>query len=113
MYYQFIYEVDDIRAPRTQNCQITIILTTITTLIKTFFFLRIIQNVTQLVIMIKNVIADLRNFLFFFMIQLILFSNILGILYVDNYNHPNDKIIKDQIEMTNLEQTEEYDFDAQ
>ena len=72
-------------------------------LIKTFFFLRIIQNVTQLVIMIKNVIADLRNFLFFFVVQLILFSNILGILYVDNYNHPDNKIIKDTIDETNEE----------
>ena len=63
------------------------------TLIKTFFYLRIFSNMTQLVIMIKNVVADLRVFIFFFFMQIFMLSIILGVLAVGNYqDHENIKL---------------------
>jgi hypothetical protein len=53
-------------------------------LIKTLFFLRILKSLTALVILIKNVVFDLKVFFFFYCILLIMFSNILSILQVGN-----------------------------
>lgn len=48
---------------------------------------------TQLVIMIKNVVADLRVFIFFFFMQIFMLSIILGVLAVGNYqDHDNIKL---------------------
>ena len=75
IYFQFAHPSDS--APRTAECQLTMILCTVLMLIKTFFFLRIFANMTKLVIMMKNVISDLRVFIFFYVIMVIIFSIIL------------------------------------
>ena len=49
-------------------------------MIKLFFFLRISKNITKLVIMILNVVIDLRMFLLFYIILLVMLSLILGVI---------------------------------
>ena len=51
---------------------------------KTFFFLRIFPTLTPIVVMIQNVIYDLRIFLFFYLILIALFCQIFGILGLGN-----------------------------
>ena len=54
--------------------------------IKTFFFLRIFRNFTPIVIMLKNVIYDLRIFLLFYTILIFIFSLIFSVLGVNLSN---------------------------
>ena len=56
------------------------IVATIMLMIKLFFFLRISENLTKLVIMILNVVIDLKMFLLFYTILLVMLSLILGVL---------------------------------
>jgi len=51
---------------------------------KTFFFLRIFPTLTPIVVMIQNVIFDLRIFLMFYLILIALFCQIFGILGLGN-----------------------------
>jgi len=55
-------------------------------LYKTFMFLRIFSALSPIVNMLKNVIYDLRIFLTFYAILIILFSLLFGILGVGNPN---------------------------
>lgn len=57
-------------------------------LIKTFFFLRIIEILSPIVTMLTNVIYDLRIFLFFYGLLIYLFSLMVGILGVGNIEIP-------------------------
>jgi hypothetical protein len=59
-------------------------------LIKTFFYLRIFGDLTQLVIMIKSVISDLTTFMVFFVLLLVSFSLILSILGFGNFESADD-----------------------
>ena len=59
-------------------------------LIKTFFFLRIFENLSYIVTMIMSVIYDLRIFLLFYSIITVLFSLIIGILGIGNFNIESD-----------------------
>ena len=51
---------------------------------KTFFFLRIFEELSYIVSMILNVICDLRRFLLFFVILIILFSQCVAVLGLAN-----------------------------
>lgn len=51
---------------------------------KTFFFLRIFPTLTPIVVMIQNVIYDLRIFLMFYLILIALFCQIFAILGLGN-----------------------------
>lgn len=51
---------------------------------KTFFFLRIFPVLTPIVVMITNVIYDLRIFLFFYLILISLFCQIFAVLGLGN-----------------------------
>lgn len=51
-------------------------------IIKTFFFLRIRTSFTPIVIMLTNVIYDLRIFLFFYMILIFMFSQLFNVIGV-------------------------------
>ena len=53
-------------------------------IIKTFFFLRIFPTLTPIIVMLKNVVYDLRIFLFFYMILITLFSQLLAIIGLGN-----------------------------
>ena len=64
---------------------------TVMMLNKTFFFMRIFEQFTKLVIMIKNVIRDLQEFMIFYFLLLIMFSVILGVLGVGNFEHSTNE----------------------
>ncbi len=51
---------------------------------KTFFFLRIFPILTPIVVMLSNVVYDLRIFLFFYLILIALFCQIYAILGLGN-----------------------------
>ena len=51
---------------------------------KTFFFLRIFPMLTPIVVMITNVIYDLRIFLLFYLILIALFCQIFAVLGLGN-----------------------------
>ena len=63
---------------------------TIMMLVKTFFFMRIFEQFTKLVIMIKNVVSDLIEFIIFYILLLVMFSVVLGVLGVGNYENSNN-----------------------
>ena len=51
-----------------------------TSLLKTFFFMRIFVSFSYIVTMIREVIKDLRTFIVFFIIVILSFSNILDVV---------------------------------
>jgi hypothetical protein len=61
--------------------QIIIILLAI---IKTFFFLRVIQSMSKIVTMLQKVMYDLRIFIIFYMIVVFLFSLVFCVLGIGN-----------------------------
>lgn len=58
-------------------------------IIKSFFYLRIFQSLSYIVTMIYTVIADLKVFLLFFTILVVLFAQIMAVIGVGNYSHDN------------------------
>jgi hypothetical protein len=58
-------------------------------IIKSFFYLRIFQSLSYIVTMIYTVIADLKVFLLFFTILVVLFAQIMAVIGVGNFNHDN------------------------
>ena len=59
-------------------------------LIKTMFFLRIFDNLSYLVTLIRSVIYDLRLFLVFYSILVFMFALILGVLGFQNFSQNSD-----------------------
>lgn len=57
-------------------------------IMKTFYFLRIVPSLTPIVVMITNVVYDLRIFLFFYGVLVILCALTLAILGLGNKTHP-------------------------
>lgn len=55
-------------------------------IVKTFFFLRIFPILTPIVVMITDVIYDLRIFLFFYFILILGFSQVFAVLGLGNGN---------------------------
>jgi hypothetical protein len=53
--------------------------------LKTFFFLRMFSSLTPIVVMLQNVIYDLRIFLFFYTIMLFFFSLLFAVLGMGNF----------------------------
>jgi hypothetical protein len=52
--------------------------------VKTFFFLRIYPILTPIIVMLKNVVWDLKIFLFFYLILISLFSQLLAVIGLGN-----------------------------
>ena len=59
-------------------------------LIKTFFFLRIFEDLSFLVTMVKQVFFDLKVFLFFFAILLFMFAIVMSVLDLRNYEYSDN-----------------------
>ena len=75
-------------------------------LIKTFFYLRINSDLSYLVTMMKKVFFDLRIFMLFYSILLIVFSAILGILQIGNFelsSNPEIQTLREKSEYPNYE----------
>jgi hypothetical protein len=53
-------------------------------IVKTFFFLRIYPTLTPIIVMLKNVVWDLKIFLFFYLILITLFSQLLAVIGLGN-----------------------------
>jgi len=56
------------------------IIVTVVCLLKTFFFMRIVKSFSYIVTMIISVVADLKVFMLFFFILIIMFSMIFDII---------------------------------
>lgn len=70
------------------------ILATMLMLFKTFFYLRIFQSLTQFVIMVGRVVTDMKEFIFFYTLFILMFSIILGVLgfgNVETYEEYDDQ----------------------
>jgi hypothetical protein len=73
---------------RISMCVIVIAL-----LVKTFFFLRIFPMLTPIVVMLSEVIFDLRVFLFFYVILISFFSQVFAVLGL-GLDHSDSRLLK-------------------
>ena len=71
-------------APRIMMCIIVLLL-----IVKTFFFLRIFPSLTPLVVMLTQVIGDLKAFMTFYIILIVMFSQFFCVLGIANYRNIN------------------------
>lgn len=65
-------------------CKLLMWIIVIFQIVKTFFFLRIFPTLTPIIVMLKNVVYDLRIFLFFYILLLTGLSQLLAVLGVGN-----------------------------
>jgi hypothetical protein len=72
-------------------CKVCMCIIVVFLVIKTFFFLRIYPTLTPIIVMLKRVVYDLRIFLFFYLILITLFSQLLAVLGLGN-NY--DKVVE-------------------
>lgn len=70
--------------------KIFLIIVAILMLIKTFFFLRVFSSLSYIVTVMRNVFYDLRVFLLFYIILIFMFSNVISILQIGNFEASND-----------------------
>ena len=66
------------------------IIITVVCLLKTFFFMRIVKSFSYIVTMILSVVSDLKVFMLFFFILIIMFSMIFNVIApnpADEYRH--------------------------
>lgn len=77
-------------------------------IMKTFFFLRIFPTLTPIVVMLTNVIWDLRIFLFFYVILILLFSQLFAVLGLGNAQLRTD--LESQEERDALEENMAADY---
>lgn len=78
--------VQFLNGPFIIACKLMMMFILLIGLYKTFMFLRIFSSLSPIVNMLKNVIYDLRIFLTFYAILIVLFSLLFGILGVGNPN---------------------------
>lgn len=64
---------------------IILILITYLMLVKTFFYLRIFSNISYIVTMMKIVFYDLRVFLYFYLVLILMFATVFGILKIGQF----------------------------
>lgn len=70
--------------PSDLICKILMILTITTSIIKTFFFLRVFSGLSYLVTMLFQVTNDLQVFLLFYVILIFCFSQYFSVLGIAN-----------------------------
>jgi len=78
----------------SKESQILMLISTILLLIKTFFFLRIFEDLSFLVTMVKQVFLDLRVFLLFFAILLLMFGIVFSVLDLRQYSFSDDPDVR-------------------
>ena len=79
-----------IMSPFTVAARANMILVVFMLLLKTLFFLRVIESMSSIVTMIRNVVYDLRVFLTFYAIITVLFSLLIDILGIGNFKLAED-----------------------
>lgn len=85
--YQTHFEKNDILTNQNlkdPKVKIFILISTLMIMVKSFFFLRIIPQLTQFVIMISRVTKDLKDFVFFYCLFILMFGIILSVLGIRN-----------------------------
>jgi|APSaa5957512535_1039671.scaffolds.fasta_scaffold64824_1 hypothetical protein len=90
----FLQKVEVI-SPDTFVCKFILVFTCISSIIKTFLFLRIFSSISYLVTMIFVVVVDLQAFLFFYVLLVIFMSNYMSVLGLGNPNV--DGIYRDSV----------------
>jgi len=63
--------------------KVMMIMVVLTSLMKQFFFMRVVMSFSYIVTMIVNVVSDLRVFLLFFIIQVLHFSMIFNVIAIN------------------------------
>lgn len=76
--------LQNILSPVDLACKILMIFIILLAVVKTFYYLKIFGALSPIVTMLANVIYDLRIFLLFYIILIVLFSLLLGILGLGN-----------------------------
>lgn len=75
----------------TPAVQVLMLVVALIMLIKNFFFLRISKELSALVTMLLQVFYDVKNFLFFYGILIILTALALSILDIGNFEFNDDQ----------------------
>jgi len=70
--------------PENLVCKLIMIFIILLAVLKTFHYLRIFGDLSPIVTMLTNVMIDLRIFMMFYIILIVLFSLLLGILGIGN-----------------------------
>jgi hypothetical protein len=78
------------------------LISTMLLLVKTFFFLRIFKDLSFLVTMVKQVFLDLRVFMLFFSILLLMFAIMFSILDIGNYEYSDDENIRNVLNLASF-----------
>ena len=76
--------------PEDIACKILMIFIILLAVLKTFFYLKIFAALSPIVTMLTNVVYDLRIFMLFYIILIVLFSLLLGVLGLGNRNIAGD-----------------------
>ena len=76
--------------PSNLNSTISMSLVLLLALVKSLFFLRIFDNLSYLVTMIRCVFYDLRVFLIFYIILIFMFSLVMGVLGFQNFTSDDE-----------------------
>lgn len=76
--------LQNILDPEDLACKILMIFIILLAVVKTFYYLKIFGALSPIVTMLANVIYDLRIFMLFYIILIVLFSLLLGILGLGN-----------------------------
>jgi len=71
-------------------CKITMVLVILVAMLKTFFFLRIVDSLSPIVTMLQQVTVDLQPFIMFFIILIVGFSILLDVLSIGNIDIPGE-----------------------
>ena len=79
--------------PRSITCQVLMCYLVVNLIIKTFFYLRIFDSMTGIVVMLTNVIFDLRAFMLFYVILLWLSSHMFMVIGLGNNLPPLDEVL--------------------
>lgn len=84
--------------PRSVTCKVLMCYLVCNLIIKTFFYLRIFDSMTGIVVMLTNVIFDLRAFMLFYVILLWLSSHMFMVIGLGNNLPPLDEILAEEAE---------------
>ena len=74
--------------PKQAITKVFFTLSTLGCIQKNMFYLRVFDNTGPIVIMIRNVVSDLQNFLIFYFIMMVFFAYILSVFGMFNVYVP-------------------------
>ena len=93
--------VQIVYGPFHPACRILMVFIIMLLLVKTFFFLRIFASLTPLVVMLSNVFGDLRPFMLFYTILIVMLGQLYAVLGLGNVLHKETEFSKSYLESYN------------